>query len=349
MGKSRARALGGRSVEVLRALGGVIPDGEFVCPICLYRRPLSKATVAHFPAEKVAGINATTLACESCNSLMGGTYEPEGVDLLGNVWQVSAGPHDGGAIAGRATVTNSGGGIRIELNPGEKRNARSAARLAANLAEMRQRSSRPHEMQFTLVEPNDETGRRTLLAWSYLLWAEYAGFGYTASVGATRVRELILEPDRPLPDGVFFRFGPLKPPLPEPQPVLLVRASGPSREDVEEFLGLGVAWGAAISVLPFANDAAGRCWQRILELHAEDSMSSVRRIMLRSFSSDGRFARSIERNVVISHRGRDHIVTDELAGDGLELLAAGMSSRRVDPRRGSWVGARAAARRRDNA
>ena len=59
-------------------------------------------------------------------------------------------------------------------------------------------------------------------------------------------------------------------------------------------IGLGVAWGRTLIVLPFANDASGRCWDRLAELETQRALDSVGWIHLRRLMVDDRFARRID-------------------------------------------------------
>src|SRR6059058_5816303 len=137
MPRRAAHQLADDANDQLASLGGVPGDGSFICPVCLCLRPMDKATRAHFPAESIRGVHATTLSCEPCNSLIGGTYEPEGVDRFSEVWSIAFGPPDGGLITGRALIEQADGRLGIKLQPSGSRDRRSEGRVAATLAGIR--------------------------------------------------------------------------------------------------------------------------------------------------------------------------------------------------------------------
>ena len=333
MGRDRARTLAERGRDRLVELGGAAVAGKFVCPLCLRLLPDARASAGHYPAEAVPGPHSTELLCADCNSYVGSAYENEAVDFLNQVHRVTMGPADTGKLSGRAKVRSGPEGIGISLI-GSPRRSSSPGSLERTLGDLRARSRTPHKLDVTLRLPSEEQVRRALLAWSYLAWFYYAGYRYAASAGAELVRRLLLEPDVPLPTGAFFSHGSVALPLPIPKPILVIRAErATSLDDLEEVIAIGVEWGAAVSVLPFANDEEGHGWRRIEQLLEFDSLRTVRRWPMREMLSIPLIEKGLRADMVIEKDGDRHVIAGGLPADDLAALAEGRSARIIDPQR----------------
>ena len=333
MGRGRARTLAERGRDRLVELGGSAVAGRFVCPLCLRLLPDARASAGHYPAAAVPGPHSTELLCVDCNSFIGSDYEMEAVDFLNRVHRVTMGPADVGRVSGRAKVKTGPGGVGIELIENRRRPS-GPSTLSRTLGDLRARSRTPHLLDVTLRLPPEEHVRRALLAWSYLAWFHYAGYRYVASEGAELVRRLVLEPDAQLPVGAFFANGSVSLPLPAPQPILVIRAQrATSLDDIEEIIALGAEWGAAVSVLPFANDADGHGWRRIEQLLEFDGLLTVRRWPMRKMLSVPLIEKGLRAEMVISKDEARYVIAGTLPADDLAALAEGRSARIIDPRR----------------
>jgi hypothetical protein len=313
---------------------GVVPEGNFVCPLCLMLRPESKATAAHYPGRTLAGIHVTTLACEACNALMGSTYEPEAVDRMSGLRTIAMRFPDMGWLIARGTVEDRPDGLFIGLNPPTVR-PKKDGRFSRAWEAMRARSNEPDEIEVEVRRASDDSIKRAMVAWSLLAWAHYARYVYTATEGAYRVRQMVLTPEAQLPPSILVMHGDLWP-LDPPQPVLVVRADRPpnSLEDVDEFIGLGIDWGRSYVLLPFANDEDGRCWQRLMDLRQSEPKAIVRRWKLREFISTGLLRRELRHSMVITGGSERHVLTK--VPDDADALAFGESPLRIEPARGKW-------------
>jgi hypothetical protein len=331
----RASGLAARANARLAALGAPVADGQFICPLCLRLLPASDSTTAHFPARTLPGAHRTELLCRDCNSNVGATFENLGVDFLTRTWQVDVGRDDAGDVRLRAGISRGPGGeiiINAKTRGGDKRRSRKVIRA---LDEIRARSARPHELDFRLQMPAEEHPRRALAFWSYLAWFAVSGYRWVDSAGAHAVRRFLVDPHSPMPWGAYFSHGPVSVPLDEPRPVLIVRSDEEqfsSIRDIDEFIGLGVQWGPAVSVFPFANDDRGVAWRRLGDLVDHDGLRTVRRLDLQKLLAGQGGGGGLDA-ITIQRDGVDvHIVTEEARPADVAALAEGRSPRVLDPR-----------------
>ena len=342
--KDSAARFAAAANSTLAELGAEPPSGSFVCPICLQLRPQAKAAAAHYPAESMPGRHIRTLACEACNSLMGGTYEPEGVDWLRDIRTISWGFEKPRQLSARGTLEKAGKQVTMKMGgPLDRRRRRRRRGFPRTLMAIREQASDPNVAQIEIRRPKIDSVERTLLAWAFLTWSHYSRYAYTASPGAELVRRLILAPDTSLPAGLFVAYETLTVPL-HPDPIVVFRskvAQLTSYEGIEEFIGLGVEWGNGFSVLPFASDSEGECWRRTAELIALQPYPLFGRWPIREWMPDGSFRRQLRDEIAITGNGVRYSLTQRPLPDAAALLAQGQSSHRLEPRRGRWRPARA--------
>jgi len=103
---------------------------------------------------------------------------------------------------------------------------------------------------------------------------------YSASPGAYRVRRLLLDASQRLPTTLILRLGTarLSLPLPRPEAVVLAASEATavtSPSQLVEVFGLGVHWGRAVVVLPFASDSDGTVYERLARLQAVGRMGTL--------------------------------------------------------------------------
>ena len=338
MKRRRHLAFAAAANSAMAGLGTTVADGHFVCPVCLHLRPEMKATAAHYPAKSLPGDHhATTLACDLCNALIGATYENEGVDRIRGQRTFSLGFAGTGQLRASGRVDSDDNHAVINLASRTSKPARRQRdRFGQTFDQLRDRSSEPDELQVAVSRPNDDSTKRTILAWSFLVWCHYARYLYAASPGASLVRPLVLMPDTPLPAEVFVSMGPLRP-LERPEPIVIFVAEDlQSVHDIEEFVGLGVSWGHVFTVLPFANDASGYCWKRMGELLSGPTQPRVRRWPIRDWLVNGSLRRQLRDEIVVTKDHTKHVITQKPSGEELVLLAAGQSPHRRQPARGGW-------------
>lgn len=334
---TRAEQLANRANERLAKIGGIVPAGSFVCPMCLRSLPIAKASEGHFPARSVrAKVRRVELQCADCNSGIGGSYEQAGADFMEHVRTITmARPGGRGSkLQTRAKLRNDeeldaiGMHILTSKRPAARRRAgRTRGRLDHVLAGM----PTPRAIAVSVKAHTDEVGKRALVAWSFLELFRYAGYKYAASPGAAVARRLILDPHLPLPTGIAFQKGSVELPLGAPEPVVIVRR-GDEAEVIQEAIALGVLWGALVVVFPFGSDEDDRAWVRIAELMAEDQLLTTRVVSLRPLHAE--HGEELVGNIELVDEEVRRTVTAELRTEETQGLADGRSPFRLDPPKG---------------
>ncbi len=337
---TRAQQLASIANERLSRIGGTVPEGFFVCPMCLRLLPLSSATEGHFPAQSVRSDEwRVVVQCSGCNNGIGGTYEAAGVDFFEFVRTVTmARPGGSGSVLRRrARVRNDDDATAVEfVKPRHRAGRVPPGRTKERLDRMLEGSPEPRAAAVTIARPTDDVAKRALLAWSYLELFRYAGYRYAASSGAALVRRLILDPNLPLPPGAVFQKGSVSMPLPIPEPSVVVRRVAP---EIDELVALGVAWRGLVAVFPFADDEDDRCWSRVSELLAADRLVTTDIEPIRNVHEA--FEKELIGRLDISDdRGIRRSITADLTSDEAQELAAGRSPRRLAPPSGrGWKAA----------
>ena len=151
------------------------------------------------------------------------------------------------------------------------------------------------------------------------------------------VRELVLQPSSPLPAGVLATYGHIDE-LNRPELTLVVRGDSPTPQ-IDELIGIGVVWGKnAHSLLPFASDSKGRCWERFVELHDLEPHAVVRQLPVRQMVPEGETRISLLGVLSFTNpeTNERYAVTETLTADEAARIAAGESQFRVEPMRGEW-------------
>lgn len=314
------------AADQLRLLGAKPPVDRFVCPLCLHAQPLADASRGHYPAQAIPCVRRwVELVCVGCNSFVGRAYENDARDFITGVARMSFTAADGGVVRGRVESrrTPKGGAMRF-VDP----------KLGSEFARMRDRSTRRNVVRMTMLNLDDRATRRALLAWSLLDWFHFAGYRYLASPGAALARALVLEPDAPAPDGLWFQAAPVGLPLPTPEPVLLVRApaTATSLSDSEEVLALGSRWGGGICALPLASDATGAGWERLAQLSRDGNLGSVRGFGLRSLAEQFGGGRLHAEMCLTGDDGSSVWVTLALTAEDAQALCMGTHPLRRTPR-----------------
>ena len=302
--------------------------------MCLRRLSESMASQGHYPSEAMKGSpSQTELQCSDCNSAMNYQYEHAAQDFFTRQWDVGFGPKGGGQIQFKAEVVTENGVLRIRSRGMSDKAKRTLDQIMA-------RAPEPRKVEIHIKEPAEHVAKRALLAWSFLGWFHYAGYAYAASVGAMSVRRIILDPTQALPATVVYSRATsttmLPFPVPEPTAILLSRDSEPitSPEGVAAYLGLGMWWRSLVTVLPFANDENGQCWERVARVAALGQTQRVREMNLRVAFKKVQ-PRGLRDEVVIENTETGEILemTHRLSDDEVRLLVAGQSPFRLDPPR----------------
>jgi hypothetical protein len=313
----------------LEQLGVSPTPGQFVCPVCLRLLPEAEARRGHFPADALKGGAAQIeLECADCNQASNVAYEKAAQDFLTGEWGIEIRPEGRGAVKLRGDLMVEGDTVSIRL---PKLSSRGERELAAAMSHVKDQSS----LHLRVHQPTKEALHRALLAWSFLAWSKYAGYLYMASPGAAIVRRLVLDVTQALPRTVVLQgdgLGPLSPPLPRPEPVVLVATV---RSEIWSVLGLGMAWGPAVVALPFANDKEATVYERLeetsllkpsWELHTVSIPDRLRAVQ------PGELRRAVRLTELAT--GHDHDVTRHLSGQEAADLAAGLSPYGYAPRIG---------------
>ena len=108
------------------------------------------------------------------------------------------------------------------------------------------------------------------------------------------------------------------------------------RRGVAAYLGLGMWWRSLVTVLPFANDENGECWERVARVAALGQTQRVREMNLRV--AFGKVQPTGLRDEVVfenTETGETLEMTHRLSDDELRLLVAGQSPFQLDPPRPS--------------
>lgn len=257
----------------LRQLGADPEAARFVCPMCLRLLPDSEASVGHFPADALRSGAQTELQCRACNQAMNVLYEKSAQDFLTGKWGIEIGLPDTGRVHLRGIIGLEGETFSIRPAELSKKGERELNAMMARAHDGSTLNLRVHE-------PTRDALHRSLLAWSFLAWSKCAGYMYSASAGAARVRTLLLDANQCLPPTLILGLGtaPLSLPLPRPEAVVLAASevtvvTSPSQ--LIEVFGLGMHWGRVVVVLPFASDGDGAVYERLAGLHAVGRMGTL--------------------------------------------------------------------------
>ncbi len=311
-----------------------MPADSFVCPMCMRLLVISKASEGHFPAQTVrAEVHGVELQCADCNNGIGGSYEKAGADFLEHVRTVTWRRPDGKGkfLETRAKLRNDEDEDAIAVNVLTSKRAKArgrAGRARSGLERVLAGMPGPRAMAVSVARPTDDAAKRALVAWSFLELFHYAGYRYAASPGAAFVRRVILDPNLPLPAGIFFQKGSVQLPLAAPEPVVVVRRKG---QVIEEAIGLGVLWSTLVAVMPFGSDKDDGTWDRITELLALDQLASTDVVPLQRLHPDMETELVGTLELSDAEAGRRRSVTVELTTDEVGELASGRSPYRLAP------------------
>lgn len=327
---SEIRRLVDRANSQAQSLGAGTPNaGHFVCPICLSLQPFARATRGHYPAKALPGTHAMEVLCAPCNAFIGHAYEAEALRVLAGTTQVMVSSEGTGRVSTTARVVTSNKTVNIHVD-GEKNR-----RFPEQFRRIQENSSRPWEMRFQLHQPDETAARRAILAWSLLAWFRFAGYRYLASAGAHLVRRLVLDPAATLPPTCWMAPQPRFEPA-TPSPVLIARAEGrpAALDEVDELLGVGIRWGAGLAIMPFANDATGQIWERVLALKSENRLREIITAPLRSLLKDGRLEKGLPGDVVFSvpATGARYVLAGGLDAAESQALLLGLSPYLIERR-----------------
>ncbi|MGA2514802.1 MAG: hypothetical protein ABSG37_14500 [Candidatus Limnocylindrales bacterium] len=200
-------------------------------------------------------------------------YEKSAQDFLTGKWGIEIGLPDTGRVHLRGVVAVESDTFSIRLAELSKKGERELTSMMARVHDGSTLKLRVHE-------PIRDALHRSLLAWSFLGWSKCAGYLYSASAGAARVRTLLLDATQCLPPTLILRLGtaPLSLPLSRPEAVVIAASevdTVTTPSEVFAVFGLGMHWGQAVVVLPFANDGDGRVYERLAEFHAAGRMATL--------------------------------------------------------------------------
>ena len=306
-----------------------IRSDEFVCHLCLRVLPVAHATTGHYPSRRAGG-GQHALQCADCNARLGWDIEDEAARFLtGDEWEMTVGPP--GTTGVRMPVQLDVGGPALNLK------TKSAAGAWQTIRELSARSSRPDVLECRMERPHPDALRMALLAWSFCEWSNYSSYAYTASAGAMIVRRMLLDGSVPIPTAAVVVFeDPLNPPLGSPCPMLVVHAENDVRgpTDIDEVLGIGVAWGeTVVGILPAATDADGRVYGRLEELHAAGRR--IQYLDLPVMLSPLGFKRMDNVLVITDDDGARIGITDWLSSEEKGQLRRDEHPRRLSPRTGA--------------
>ncbi|MEP7082467.1 MAG: hypothetical protein ABI841_05775 [Chloroflexota bacterium] len=312
-----------RQIEGLKL--DIAPD-KFVCDLCLRVLPIRKATTGHYPSRKAGG-GRHALQCDDCNNRLGWDIEDKAARYLaGDAWDMTVGPPGVAGVRMPVTLHEDGPSLNLRM--------KGAATAWEAVRDLAARSSRPDLFVCRMARPHPDALRMAILAWSYAEWSTYSGLAYTATAGALVVRGMLLDGAVPIPTAATMFFeNPPKPPLGAPVPVLVVHAEKEveSLQDVDEFLGIGVAWGGkVIGILPAATDGEGTVYPRLEALH--DAGKTIRFLDL-PLVMEGLGFKRLDKVVVINDdaSGWKMGVTDGMTLEDRERLARDDHPRRLSP------------------
>jgi hypothetical protein len=200
-------------------------------------------------------------------------YEKAAQDFLTDKWGIEIGLPDTGRVHLRGVVRIEGDTFSVRPAGLSKKGERE---LSAMMARVHDGST----LKLRVHEPTRDALHRSLLAWWFLAWSKCAGYVYSASAGAARVRTLLLDASQCLPPTLILRLGaaPLSLPLPTPEAVVLAAsevAVVTSPSQLVEVFGVGVHWGRVVVVLPFASDGNAAVYERLARLQALGRMGAL--------------------------------------------------------------------------
>lgn len=314
----------------LRQLGANPDAQRFVCPMCLRLVPDSEASQGHFPADALKSGTQTELQCQDCNQAMNVLYEKSAQDLLTGKWGIEIGLADKGRVHLRGVVA-------VEKDTFSIRPAALSKKGQRELTSMMARVNDGSTLKLRVHEPIPDALHRSLLGWSFLGWSKCAGYLYSASAGAARVRTLLLDATQRLPPTLILRLGtaPLSMPLPRPEAVVVAASevdtiTTPS--EISAVFGLGMHWGLAVVVLPFANDGGGWVYERLAEFHAAGRIATLHFLSIQD-ELTALEPRGTQRAAFLEDQatGEVHWIARRPEGQGLTDLASGHSQYLLAP------------------